>query len=111
MPEQIYAVEYRNMHTALHGLFTYYDRDAAEAVDEYLRCNADEYCEALDDPFVQECAMRSDCMTDDDYSEINFRDVEWNDSLNQYVYRNPWDTELDPIIIVNDGHVVHDLWL
>lgn len=111
MSEQIYAVEYRNMRTALHGLFAYYNRDAAEAADEYLRDNADEYCEVLDDPWLQEHAMRSDCMTDDDYSEINFRDVEWDDSLSQYVYRDPWDAELDPIIVVNDGHAVHDLWL
>lgn len=110
MSEQLYAVEYRNMRTAVHGLFVYDDLDSACAVDDYLAENAESYYDSMDDPMVQEYEMKAEHMVDVDYSEINYRDVAWDDDMHEYVYRDPWDNDLPPIIVVNSGHVVHDLY-
>lgn len=106
--EQWYGVEYRDMHTAVHGLFVYDNLEAAQAADDFLSENTAVYSNMAGDDWVMEHAMRTGDMVDADYSEINFRDVEWDDEVRSHVYCDPYDNR--KIIVVNTGHVVHDLW-
>lgn len=105
---QWYGVEYRNMSTAIHGLFVYDNLDDACAVDDYLAENAETYSEVAGDRWTMEHAMKEASMVDVDYSEIDYRHVNWDDDLHEYVYCDPYNET--PIIVVNTGHVVHDLW-
>lgn len=106
----LYAVEYRNMHTAVHGLFVYDDLDAACAVDDYLTENGDAISASdIDYEEFLRFKMQGEHMVDIDCSEIDYRNVDWDDTMNEYVYRDPFIE--DPIVVVNTEHVVHDLYL
>lgn len=107
MKETVYAVEYRNMHTACHGLFLYKDLETACEVDDALEEIADSAT-----PEEIEAVLQADKMYDDAsaFEEIDYRDVDFDEEAGEYVYSMPFDDEL-VIVVVNTDHDVHDLYL
>jgi hypothetical protein len=106
--EVLYAVEYRDMGTAIHGLFVYEDMETANFVYGLLENSYEENGESYD---ILEPDITNGLI--DGYSEIDYRDVDWNDHEDAYVYY-PSIAELDDdfptIIVVNPEHQVPDLW-
>lgn len=111
MREQLYAVEYRNMRTSVHGLFVYEDLEVACEVDERLAEVSDDQCVVTLEEETMFSDMRTDAMADVDYEEIDYRAVDWDDEIGESVYRDAHDDDDDlPIIVVNTDHVVWDIY-
>lgn len=104
--ETLYAVEYRNMRTAVHGLFIYEEMDIACAVDAALS-EIDDPID-LSDPVGQEAIRVDDAVDEFDFSEINYRDVEWDDDEGEYIYTGADDDA--KVIVMNEEHDVHDIY-
>lgn len=105
----LYGVEYRNFRTAMHGLFLYDDIDTACQVDNELSEFESIDFSLDDEPFALE-AIREDLMVQDyDLSEIDWRQVEWDDEMPGYVYRPPFDDDM-VVVVVNQGHIVYDIF-
>ena len=101
----MYGVEYRNMHTAHHGFMIYDDYDKAYEVFESLvqlegdEIDEDMYADILDDIY-------SDGDMIDLWEDINYRDVDWSDDDDAYIYEGVDGR----IIVVNPEHEVPDIY-
>lgn len=108
--ERLYAVEYRNMRTALHGLLVFADETMAQQVDEVLRQCAEPAIDIEADANLPWLLHFDDVVTDyGSFDEIDFRDVVFDETLNEYVYR-PFDEDEPVIIVVNGLEAAHDLY-
>lgn len=104
----LYGVEYRNFRTAIHGIFVYEDIETACAVDDAWD---GEDLDAMD-PVTGELSpiLQPENILDDyDFSEINYRDVEFDEEYGEWIYRPPLDDDIE-IIVVNTLHEVPDLY-
>lgn len=94
-----YAVEYRDMMTALHHLLVFDDEEDAE--NAFASLSAAE--ESGDESEADWAFGKS---TDD--IEINFRDVDFDERVNAWYWENPYNGSR--IIVANTGHIVPDVF-
>lgn len=104
---QLYAVEYRNFRTAVHGLFVYDDRDYAEFIDRQFN-DADDEVDLDADPILADAVFCEDVLVEH-VEEIHYNDVDWDNVECEWIYRSSYDHDIS-FIVVNTGHIVPDIF-
>ena len=96
-----FGIEYRNMHTALHGIIVFDDEGTAKACSEIFDALEDGHD---DEPAINEAFKAAT----DHYEEIDFRDIEDISLANGDFWRY-YDDDAHGVLLVND--IAYDLYI
>lgn len=103
-----YAVEFRNMHSAIHGLICFEDERTAELAYDILS-RIDEIKDPDDqDTVIVDVLDDADLYEEYGLPEIDWRDTYQDDSDGQYYYDV---TDDERVRIVNEDDVAIDLYM
>lgn len=105
----LYGVEFHNMRSGYHGLFVFNNVDNATSFDNTLTTLTQNETYIELELFLEKVFAEPNCVGMTDFiEEIDFRnDISFDERLEERVW---YDGYNDPVVIVNENHIVHSIY-